>query len=264
MKYARGHVRRPDKDQIMRLSHTRHGFMLNSKRAVPPPPTWDSRSQGWVGPIKDQQQCGSCWDFSGTGIIEIAYNKAGSPASPFVLSEEYTLSCCDNGGCAGDDNTTVLDYAKNNGLPLQSDYGSPYGPYPDSNKCSVPACAWSPSMRMFKIGDWGFAESSPSIQSIASPASIKAAIMNYGAVGSGIAADDEFEGIQRGTVFQDTGYNQIDHDIILVGWDDSKGAWILRNSWGIDWADQGYCWIAYGANGVGTEAVWCDLSSRMT
>ena len=135
------------------------------------------------------QLLGFLWDGDHRNCIQ----QSGITGQSIRSQCRYTLSCCDNGGCAGDDNTTVLDYAKNNGLPLQSDYGSPYGPYPDSNKCSVPACAWSPSMRMFKIGDWGFAESSPSIQSIASPASIKAAIMNYGAVGSGIAADDEFE-----------------------------------------------------------------------
>jgi cathepsin L len=115
-------------------------------------------------------------------------------------------------------------------------------------------------MQMCKITDWGFADGSSGKQSIAATLAIKSAIMNYGAVGAGIAADDAFQNIQPGTVFQDTGSTQIDHDIILIGWDDTRGAWLLRNSWGTVWADQGYCWIAYGANGVGTEAVWCEVS----
>src|SRR5580698_6352631 len=100
-KFAKGHVRRPDKDQLIRMSYSRHRAMLAAKRAVPTPATWDSRNHNWVGPIQDQQQCGSCWDFSGTGIIEIAYNKAGIGGGPgtFILSEEYTLSCYRNGGC---------------------------------------------------------------------------------------------------------------------------------------------------------------------
>ena len=261
-KYAKGHIRRPDKDQLIRLSHSRHRAMLLAKLAVPTPATWDSRNYNWVGQIQDQQQCGSCWDFSGTGIIDIAYNKAGIGGGPnvFVLSEEYTLSCCRNGGCGGDDNTTVLEYAKAYGLPLQSAYASPYGPYPNQNNCKIPACAWNQAMQMYKVTDWGFADGTSGNQSIPATQAIKSAIMNYGAVGAGIAADDAFQNIQPGTVFKDTGSTQIDHDIILIGWDDSKGAWLLRNSWGTVWADQGYCWIAYGANCVGTEAVWCEVS----
>jgi cathepsin L len=218
----------------------------------------------WVGPIQDQQQCGSCWDFSGTGIIDIAYNKAGIGGGPdvFVLSEEYTLSCYRNGGCNGDDNTVVLEYAKAHGLPLQSDYRQAYGPYPDAKHCKIPACAWKPTMHLYKISDWGFADGSSSGESVTPTPAIKSAIMNYGAVGAGIAADDAFQKINSATVFKGSGATTIDHDIILIGWDDSKEAWLLRNSWGTtDWGDQGYCWIAYGANCVGTEAVWCEVST---
>jgi|SRR5579871_3246495 len=263
-KYAKGHVRRRDKDQLIRLTHNRHKAMLQAKHIIPPPATWDSRKQNWVGAIKDQQQCGSCWDFSGTGIVEIAYNKAGIGGGPntFILSEEYTLSCYRNGGCNGDDNTTVLEYAKSYGLPLQSAYPTGYGPFTDPNNCKIAACTWTPAMTMYKITDWGFADGTSNTQSVSSTASIKSAIMNYGAVGAGIAADDAFQNIQGATVFKGSGATQIDHDIILIGWDDSKGAWILRNSWTTQWADQGYCWIAYGANNVGTEAVWCEVSPQ--
>jgi C1A family cysteine protease len=261
-KYAKGHVRRPDKDQLIRMSRSRHGSMLQAKLTVPPPKTWDSRTHKWVGQVKDQQQCGSCWDFSGTGIVEVAYNKAGIGGGPktFILSEEFTLSCGRNGGCGGDDNTTVLEYAKTYGLPLQSEYPSKYGPYPNENNCKIPACVWKPSMQMFKITDWGFADATVGPQKVASTPAIKAAIMSYGAVGAGIAADDAFQNYQPGTVLKNSGATQIDHDIILIGWDDSKKAWLLRNSWGKQWGNQGYCWIAYGANRVGTEAVWCEVS----
>ena len=85
---------------------------------------------------------------------------------------------------------------------------------------------------------------------------IKAAIMQYGAVGCGIAADDAFQNNPAGTVFAGSGATAIDHDIILVGWDDNTKSWILRNSWGRGWCEDGYIRIAYGANAVGAEAVW--------
>jgi C1A family cysteine protease len=250
MTLARGHVRHPDKDHLIALSHARHGHRLRGMRAAPMPASWDSRQLGFVGPIKDQGQCGSCWDFSGTGCVEVAYNKAGigGGAGTFVLSEEYTLSCYSNGQCDGDDNVTVLTWAKANGLPLASDYGA-YEATPGS-------CLYTPSMALYKIDDWGFADGNGA-GGVAQTDDIKSAIMQYGAVGCAVAADDAFEAYTGG-VFQSTTSDpgQIDHDVMLVGWNDADGAWILRNTWTTSWGEDGYMRIAYLANLVGTEAVW--------
>ena len=68
------------------------------------------------------------------------------------LSEEYTLSCGRNGGCNGDDNVNVLQWAKATGLADTADYG----PY----KASPGWCNWKAGMKLYKIDDWGFADSS--------------------------------------------------------------------------------------------------------
>lgn len=245
-KYFKGHVRRADKTHIFQVTRARHTH-LNARLAAPTPSKWDSRLYNWVGPVKDQKQCGSCWDFSGTGICEIAYNKVGigGGANQFILSEEYSLCCYSNGRCNGDDNTTVLDWAKSRGLPLTKDYGG-YTAAPGT-------CKWQPAMPLFAITDWGFA----STNDIDSPtvAEVKAAIMQYGSVGCGVAADDSFQDYTGG-VFEGSGATQVDHDVILIGWEDSTQSWILRNSWGPDWGEQGYMRIKYGVNKVGDEAVW--------
>jgi len=255
--YAKGHVRAYNKDHLIQLSHRRHKLTLRGLKVTEPPSIWDSRTHGWVGPIKDQNSCGSCWIFSGTGVVEIAYNKAGvgGGASKMILSEQYTLSCGKNGGCNGDDNVTVLDWAKSTGLPLTSDYG----PYAGSSR---PGCLFKSNMKLFKVDDWGFADSNGG-NGVTSIANIKAAIMAYGCVGAGIAADDAFMNISPGTVFDQTTSTDIDHDIIIIGWDDSKGkngVWVVRNSWGTGWADGGYCCIGYGVNNVGTEAVFAQVN----
>ena len=264
-KHYRGRKEPKNLLHLIQLSHLRHGAMLKAIRKAAPP-SWDSRTFGWVGAIKDQGQCGSCWDFSGTGMCEIAYNKAGvgGGAGTFALSEEYTLDCGQNSGCAGDDNTTVLAWAKATGLPLQAAYGlyTAGGGVPG-------ACAFNSSMTLYKISDWGFADSNGG-QGVTSTIDIKAAIMNYGCVGAAVAADDAFEAWGTSSPdmkspFQGSGSTNIDHDIILVGWQDdlskSGGAWILRNSWGGDWGVGGYMAIAYGANLVGTESVFAVLTA---
>jgi C1A family cysteine protease len=247
--YSKGHIRRPDKDHLIEVSKRAHQSHLRQLKAVPAPSSWDSRAHGWVGAVKDQRNCGSCWDFSGTGIVEIAYNKAGvgGGAATFILSEEYSLCCYKTGQCQGDDNTTVLDWAKAHGLPLTS----AYGPY-----IAAPArCNYKPTMHLYQVDDWGFADSEGG-QGVTPTPDIKSVIMAYGAVGCAIAADDAFMNHLGGTVFQGSGATTIDHDVILVGWDDATDSWILRNSWGAAWCESGYMRIAYGANLVGTESVW--------
>jgi len=41
-----------------------------------------------------------------------------------------------------------------------------------------------------------------------------------------------------------------------VGWDDAKGAWLLKNSWSATWGINGFMWIQYGVNAVGTSPAW--------
>jgi intein/homing endonuclease len=194
--------------------------------------------------------CGvhNCWDFSGTGCCEMAMVKAGlGPAATFQLSEQYTLDCGQNGGCGGDDNSTVCDWCKKTGLPLTSEYGPYQG--------SAGSCK-SGSHTMYKITDWGYCTNS---SGVADTQAIKNAMVSYGPIGAAIAADDAFMNNPAGTVFQGSGSSDIDHDIILIGWDDSKGAWLLRNSWSASWCDSGYCFIKYGANQVGYAALWVTL-----
>jgi hypothetical protein len=249
---------------LIDLSHHLHGAKLRRLgQLVNPPAAWDSMALGWVGPIKDQGQCGSCWDFSGTRTCEVAFNKAGVGGGPsvLILSEEYTLSCGSNGGCNGDDNVNVLDWAKKTGLPLTADYG-PYSASPGQ-------CAWKSGMALYKIDDWAFCDKNGG-QGVTPPEDIKAGIMLAGGVGC--AVDAGFS--DPGTGVIDGNGNNIDHDVFLSGWEDtatkvtatvdsslpssviaSDGVYIMDNSWGTRWGNKGRARIRWKAYSVGTEAV---------
>jgi cathepsin L len=115
---------------------------------------------------------------------------------------------------------------------------------------------------LYTVDDWGYVGEESGVPSVEL---IKAALLEYGVVGCAIAADDAFERSGEsqpvGSVFKGSGSNNIDHDVAIVGWDDSKQAWLVRNSWGETWGDGGYKWVAYNVNQVGYEAVWATVAS---
>jgi C1A family cysteine protease len=231
-------------------------------------------------PVKDQGNCGSCWDFSGVCMAEAANIKAGNlpdNSQNSWLSEQYILDQCDgsNGGCSGDDNTTVLADAKSGGLPLTL----VYGPYQGQEQaCHLVAIqerrgeVLSPvrtnslvvgsGAQLFKLSDWGYVGTQTGVPDTNA---IKAALMQYGPIGCGVAADDAFEAWgdsgPNSKPFAGNGDDNIDHDVVIVGWDDTKGAWKMRNSWGTGWGNGGYMWISYGANQIGYEAVWATAGA---
>ena len=259
---ALGRIDPPNMQERHDLRAKRHAVLhaeLDAAASEPLPATYDCTNL--CTPIKDQSGCGSCWDFSGVCVIEAANIKAGvlpDNSAASQLSEQYTLDGCDcrNGGCDGDDNTTVLQAAKTVGIPLTKDYG----PYTSTEG----SCKWPPKKppvtpaKLYTVDDWGYVGTQTGVPPTDT---IKAAMMKYGPIGCGIAATNDFVyHYTPGTVYSGNARG-INHDVVICGWDDSKGAWLLRNSWGKSWGNDGYCWIKYGANQVGYEAVWAYVKS---
>ena len=95
----------------------------------------------------------------------------------------------------------------------------------------------------------------------ASRGDIKEALCSYGPVASMIDVTGDFRDYTGG-IFEDrprSSYGPIpstDHAVMIVGWDDDKGAWRIRNSWGTDWGEDGAAWVKYGHNGIGWHTVW--------
>lgn len=245
--YATGRVAPKDLlERKVRAAERNAGFQFARATAA----RFDWCELGIVPPVVDQGNCGSCWDFAGCGTCTMAAIKAGHGKADgsYRLSEQYVLDCGRNGGCNGDDHSSVFDMALSKGLPLAAEYGA-YTARPGSCK---------PAKNLIQIRGWGYCEANA--RGPASTQSIKDAMAAKGPISVAIAADSAFMNIRPGTVFKGSGSRGINHEVILVGWDDDKGAWKLRNSWGTGWADEGFCWIKYAANEVGTDAAWVDVT----
>ena len=197
--------------------------------------------QAFMTPVRNQGACSSCWVFATLGAWEGTY--ALRYGVQIDASEQQVLTCTGRGNtCAGGfwGDALVLMQAS----PIGAEAAQPY--LGKSGKCrSNPA---SP----YKVAAWGFVSVSNESPPIAV---IKQALVQHGPVIAGITATPAFEGYTGG-VFNEIGAGPINHAVVIVGWDDRRQAWRVRNSRGATWGEAGYGWVSYGSNHLGAWATW--------
>ena len=87
--------------------------------------------------------------------------------------------------------------------------------------------------------------------------------MDYGPIVAAVAVTTPFQAY-KGGVFNVYTQAQINHGVVIVGWDDTRGAngaWIIRNSWSESWGEQGYMYIEYGCSKIGYRAAYIVYGS---
>ena len=219
--------------------------------------SYDARNQYYVTPVRDQQ-CGNCWSYSAMGAYEGSYlrvNGASAATSTSLnTSEQYVVNCSGAGNCGPEGGLAykVFEWMVDNNKNVERDAVLPDGG-------AVGACGGGTPSTNYYATDWGVVDPSGDITKIASVASIKEAICKYGPVAASLVSTQALQDYTNG-VFYETPSNysnpSSNHAILIVGWDDDKNAWLIKNSWGTDWGENGYAWIDYGTNNVGRRASW--------
>lgn len=237
------------------------------------PSSYDSRAYGYITPVRDQGYWGSCWAFSAIGMAEANLVRKGIASNSIDLSELhlayffYHTVTDPLGNTAGDSTKALLDsYLDQGGNSAFTTFAlaSWIGAADESKAPYEAATSESYALNSSLAFNDAYHMQNAYWINMTDTADVKNMIMNYGAVSTSYYAAQNmnatttyYNGTTKAFYYDGTYYT--DHAIIIVGWDDSfskanfnaphrpknNGAWLVKNSWGTEFGDNGYFWISY-------------------
>jgi len=202
------------------------------------PESVDWREKGAITAVKNQGQCGSCWAFATTEMIE-SYAAISTGTLP-TLSTQQVTSCTPNtmhcggvGGCRGSIPQLAYSYIQLFGHSTEEDY-----PYVSGSTTNTEDCMYDVSNTSPQIGIRGYNTY------YNDPWATMEHLANDGPVAVSVDAGP-WHSYSSG-VFDGCSYDQnigLNHVVQMVGYgtDPTEGDyWLVRNSWGTSWGEDGY------------------------
>ena len=225
------------------------------------PDKFNLKDYGLVGPVRDQGNMGACWTFATSGALESALLKATGKLYNFSQDNiQNTMLQYSIYGVTG-----ILEGAQQStGVGYLVNW---YGPYPtdldrydELGKVSTHINMANESIHVQDVVFF------PARQNATDNDIFKKALMDYGAFLVAIYAGENSKYYNETSAARYyNGTKGINHAVTLVGWDDNypasnflnppsgDGAWIIKNSWGTDWGDEGYFYLSYYDTSFNTQ-----------
>ena len=193
--------------------------------------------KGAVTPVKNQEQCGSCWAFSSTGAIEGAEFLHGTKQL-VSLSEQNLVDCSkQNHACQGGLMDYAFEFVETHPLMRESDY-----PY-TGHHSTYSKCKYDESKGVGHVKGYNDVPSRQVDQ-------MKKFLEN-GPVSVAIEADKSvFQSYRSGVITSRLCGKKLDHGVLAVGYgsEDGEDYFLVKNSWGASWGMRGY--VKIGQNDV--------------
>lgn len=202
-----------------------------------------------VTPVKDQENGGNCWAFASIAALESAILKASGLSldlsednmkNLMALFSDYGWNSETNDG--GFDDMAIGYLTSWLGPVFEAS-----DEYDDFGMLSPLFDSFTHVQNIVFLSRNNFTDND----------AIKRAILSYGAVVSGIYFDDECFDESSNSYYYNSKGSSTNHAVAIVGWDDNysrfnfietpskNGAWIVKNSWDVDWGDNGYFYVSY-------------------
>ncbi|KAK6183415.1 hypothetical protein SNE40_010903 [Patella caerulea] len=200
----------------------------------------DWRTKGYVTPVINQLQCGSCWAFSALGSLEGQHFKQTGELVP--LSAQNLIDCSQmegNYGCNGGLMDNSFKYIKmNNGVDSAAAY--PYTGQ-DGTKC------------LFKRENVGATLKSYVDIPKGSELDLQKAVAMVGPISVGINNEHQsYRFYKKGVYYEPScNPNQLDHANLVTGYGVTANGteyWMVKESWSTAWGMDGYIMMSRNRN----------------
>jgi len=229
--------------QMANRTLSKKHLSVDSYSGAPLESSLDWRTKGAVTPMKNQGQCGSCWAFSTIAGMEGAWFVAGHPLQSF--SEQQLTDCEPDfqpDGCNGGLTYMALQWEKSQIVCTEASY-----PYTSGGSGHAGQCQSGCTTGIPIGGVTGYTLVTPNDEN-----ALVEALMKQPVSISIDASCDSFMNYHSGTWTDGCG-TDIDHAVTAVGF--GSGYWIVKNSWGTTWGDQGYIMMQRGVGGEGISGI---------
>ncbi|MDX9931999.1 MAG: C1 family peptidase [Bacteroidales bacterium] len=219
-------------------------YTAPSKGPLVLPATFDLRTLGYVTSVKNQGGCGSCWTFATVASTESYWLRQGQ--GTFDLSEDNINNCHDFDWLPCEGGNAMISAAYlSRGSGMMSEASDPYNDAAGTCPTTINPVKY--------VSDVRYVPDNTAI--------IKQILYDYGAVYTSYYSDDVYLNSSNDTYYY-SGTDYANHAVTLVGWDDTKvtdggtGAWIVKNSWGTSWGENGFFYISYNDSRINSEAAY--------